>query len=418
MKPGYKQTEVGVIPVEWEVKHLGELGSVVRGGSPRPAGDSRYFNGDFIPWLTVASLTNISDEQLRVTETIGFLTEEGSKHSRTLVNETLIIANSGATLGVVKILGVTCCANDGIAAIINQRSGDKEFICHYINTRTKHLRDVVATGNGQPNLNTALIRDIPIPFPPLPEQRAIAEALSDVDALLASLDKLIVKKRGIKQAAMQQLLTGHTRLPGFKGEWVVIPFRQGYGQPSRHGVYKSAEFQGRGTRIVNMGEMFGFEFISDQEMNRVSLTGKEISTSGLCDGDLLFGRRSVVPSGAGKCSIVVHPPEPLIFESSIIRVRLNLEIANPLFYYYFFASPKGRLIMSSIVSGTNVKGIRGSELRDLEIPHPILIEQTAIAEVLSDMDAELAALEQRRDKTCALKQGMMQELLTGRTRLV
>ena len=84
LKPGYKQTEVGVIPKEWDVKKLGELGTVVRGGSPRPAGAPRYFNGNFIPWLTVASLTNIPANQLFVSDTSRKLTEEGAKHSRTL----------------------------------------------------------------------------------------------------------------------------------------------------------------------------------------------------------------------------------------------------------------------------------------------------------------------------------------------
>ena len=109
VKPGYKQTEVGVIPEEWEVKRLGDLGGVVRGGSPRPAGDPRYFNGDFIPWLTVAALTNISEHQLNVSQTVGCLTEEGSKLSRNLPEGTFIIANSGATLGVAKLLGDLLC---------------------------------------------------------------------------------------------------------------------------------------------------------------------------------------------------------------------------------------------------------------------------------------------------------------------
>src|SRR5438128_2684281 len=104
MKPGYKQTEVGLIPEDWDVKWLDDLGIVVRGGSPRPAGDPRYFNGDFIPWLTVAALTSIPEHQLTVGETVGFLTEAGSKLSRTLTEGTLIIANSGATLGVAKLL--------------------------------------------------------------------------------------------------------------------------------------------------------------------------------------------------------------------------------------------------------------------------------------------------------------------------
>jgi type I restriction enzyme S subunit len=146
LKRMYQQTKVGIIPEDWDVKRLGDLGSVVRGGSPRPAGDRRYFDGNFIPWLTVAALTNIPDYQLDVTETATCLTEEGSKHSRTLPAETLIIANSGATLGIAKLLKVTCCANDGIAAIIHQHLGDKRFVSFYINSKTKKLREVVATG--------------------------------------------------------------------------------------------------------------------------------------------------------------------------------------------------------------------------------------------------------------------------------
>ncbi|WP_157979449.1 hypothetical protein [Rhodoferax ferrireducens] len=145
-------------------------------------------------------------------------------------------------------------------------------------------------------------------------------------------------------------------------DWDHRPFGNLYAEPSRNGIYKTSEFHGRGTRIVNMGEMFGFEFISDQEMSRVQLTTRELAISGLLNGDLLFGRRSVVPSGAGKCSIVIAPTEIITFESSIIRVRMNSVVTYPLFYYYFFGSAAGRSIVGSIVSGTNVKGIRATEL--------------------------------------------------------
>lgn len=200
-------------------------------------------------------------------------------------------------------------------------------------------------------------------------------------------------------------------------EWEVNRFGDLYSEPSRNGIYKTAEFHGRGTRIVNMGEMFGFDFISDQAMNRVALTPREIEVSGLRAGDLLFGRRSVVPSGAGKCSIVLYSRESLIFESSIIRVRLDQSEADPLFHYYFFASPTGRSLMSVIISGTNVKGIRGSELRVLYIPHPPLPEQRAIAAALSDVDGLLGGLDRLIAKKRDLKQAAMQQLLTGQTRL-
>lgn len=199
--------------------------------------------------------------------------------------------------------------------------------------------------------------------------------------------------------------------------WRVDSFAVLYAEPSRNGLYKSAEYQGRGIRIVNMGEMFGIEFISDQEMSRIILNPKEIAIAGLSDGDLLFGRRSIVPAGAGKCSIVVHPSELLTFESSIIRVRLNQAKACPLFYYYFFASPAGRSLMNVIISGTNIKGIRGTELRELKVPRPALKEQRAIAAALSDVDALLGSLERLIVKKRDLKQATMQQLLTGQTRL-
>ncbi len=200
-------------------------------------------------------------------------------------------------------------------------------------------------------------------------------------------------------------------------DWDHITFGHLYAEPSRNGIYKTPEFQGHGTRIVNMGEMFGLEFISNQDMSRVRLTLRELSASKLQDGDLLFGRRSVVPAGAGKCSLVVSPSEPMTFESSIIRVRLDRMKILPRFYYYFFASSKGRSIVGIIVSGTNVKGIRASELRELKVPLPPLPEQRAIAEALSDADAFIESLEQLIAKKRHIKQGAMQELLTGKKRL-
>ena len=214
--------------------------------------------------------------------------------------------------------------------------------------------------------------------------------------------------------------------PGYKltevgvipDDWDVDAFGKLYAEPSRNGIYKSAEYQGRGIRIVNMGEMFGLDFISNQEMSRISLTPKEIATTGLRDGDLLFGRRSVVPAGAGKCSIVITPPEPVTFESSIIRVRLNKAEVDPLFHYYFFASSLGRTVMSNIISGTNIKGIRGTELRELKIPRPPLPEQRSLAQALSDVDALIAALDKLIAKKRHLKTATMQQLLTGKKRLL
>jgi len=200
-------------------------------------------------------------------------------------------------------------------------------------------------------------------------------------------------------------------------KWQEVSFEALYMVPSRNGVYKTDEYHGRGCRIVNMGEMFGLDFISNQEMKRVFLSQAELSANSLKDGDLLFGRRSIVEAGAGRCALVVKPLEALTFESSIIRVRLDTARANPLFYYYFFRSPAGRKGIRRIVSGTNVKGIRGSELKQLVVPLPSPQEQYIIATVLSDVDALSTSLETLIAKKCGVKTAAMQELLTGKRRL-
>jgi type I restriction enzyme, S subunit len=168
--------------------------------------------------------------------------------------------------------------------------------------------------------------------------------------------------------------------------WRLVPFEKLYLGPSRNGVYKSSEFHGRGTKIVNMGEMFGYDFIGNQEMKRIEMTDAEIDKSGLIDGDLLFGRRSLVESGAGKCSIVVDPTDSLTFESSIIRVRLNHEIANPMFYYYWFKSPIGRGGILAIVTGLNIKGIKGSNLKNVKVAHPDRDVQDSIVDICKNYD--------------------------------
>lgn len=177
--------------------------------------------------------------------------------------------------------------------------------------------------------------------------------------------------------------------------WQEAEFSKLHAEDSRNGVYKSKEFHGTGVRVVNMGELFGFDRIGDQPMNLLQLTDREMEKSSLLHGDLLFGRRSLVEEGAGKCSLVYKPTLPLTFESSIIRVRLNQESADPEFYYYYFKSPVGRSRVMAIVNGVTVKGIRGSELKRILVHKPPMEEQVKIRTVLSAYD-DLIAANQRR----------------------
>lgn len=168
--------------------------------------------------------------------------------------------------------------------------------------------------------------------------------------------------------------------------WSEFSFGELYAEPSRNGVYKPKDAHGQGTKIVNMGELFAYEFVGSQNMARLEMTERELVLSGLKEGDLLFGRRSLVEAGAGKCSIVTSLSEPTTFESSIIRVRLNQELCDPTFYYYWFKSRLGRGRIRSIVSGTNVKGIRSSDLRVLKVAYPGLLEQRRIVNIVKEYD--------------------------------
>jgi type I restriction enzyme S subunit len=159
-----------------------------------------------------------------------------------------------------------------------------------------------------------------------------------------------------------------------------------YAAPSRNGIYKSKEFHGSGCKIVNMGELFAYPFLGNQEMKRLQVKTSELERFGLADGDLLFARRSLVESGAGKCVLVVEHDEPLVFESSLIRVRLDRNRALPRYYYYYFSSPVGRARITPIITGAAQKGIRGTELAKVRVHSPPLSTQRRIAGILSAYD--------------------------------
>jgi type I restriction enzyme S subunit len=385
-----------MIPADWELMTANQIGTPVRGGSPRPAGDRRYFDGSYIPWLTVAALTNIPASQLIVSETASYLTEEGSMRSRTLQPGTLIIANSGATLGVAKLLAIKCCANDGIAALLNIKSKVNPcYLVHYINSRTDYLRNVVATGNGQPNLNTKLIGDFAIPLPPTEaEQDAIAEALSDADAHIESQEQLLTKKRHLKQGAIQELLNGKKRLPGFSGEWEV----------KRLDKIAHIKTGGRNNQDKIEDGQYPF-FVRSATVERIN------SYSHDCEAILIPGE-----GGIGSIFHYIHGRFD-VHQRVYAITQFSPDISGK-YVFFYIVKEFGAHAMANSVRAT-VDSLRLPTFQNFEIAMPPTeAEQTAIAETISDMDAEIVAQEAKLAKARDIKQGMMQELLTGRIRLV
>lgn len=208
---------LGELPEGWEVKKLGHLSVIVRGASPRPAGDPRYFDGDYIPWITVGEVTKDTNVFLESTESM--LTEEGASCSRTIASGILVITNSGATLGVPKILKFTGCANDGIVAFENMSEKvDIYFVYYFLTSITTNLRNRLKQGGGQPNLNTDLIKAISIPFPSKAEQTAIAAYLdretAKIDRLVEKVDAAIARLHEYRTALITAAVTGKIDVRG------------------------------------------------------------------------------------------------------------------------------------------------------------------------------------------------------------
>ena len=265
------------------------------------------------------------------------------------------------------------------------------------------------------------LRKIAFPRPHLIEQKAIAEALSDADALIESLDQLIAKKRQIKQGAMQELLTGKRRLPGFSGDWEdrsLFELAGGRKELFDDGDWiESEHITEDGIRLIQTGNIGVGSFIEKGEKKYISeesfgsLRCKEIK-----QGDLLICR---LAEPAGRACVLPELGESKTITSVDVTIfRPPLSVANRVFLANVFSTAYWFNEVSDRSGGTTHKRISRGSLGGIRVTIPQLDEQTAIATILSDMDTELAALESRLAKARQIKQGMMQELLTGRIRLL
>jgi type I restriction enzyme S subunit len=403
MKPGYKQTEVGVIPEEWEADNLGRFWSVT---------DCKHVTAQFVPQgFPLASIKEVQSRFVELTNakqtTAHFynLLIEGGRKPRSGD----MILSRNATVGEVAqvadwhppfAMGQDVC-------LLRKKSSEHstEFLQAVFQSPVilNQLADLMV-GSTFKRANVQQIRNFAVPMPPTPEQRAIATALSDVDALLAALDRLIAKKRDLKQAAMQQLLTGQNRLPGFHEEWEVkrlgeiCEIAMGRTPPRLNQA-----FWGRGYKWLS---------IADLQTKVVSDSKEEIT-------ELAASTMTIIPKGTLLMSFKLSLGRLCfagcdLFTNEAICSFNKLQ-ANAEFLYYVLGRTDFSLYGKQAVKGYT---LNKESLKLIEVMLPPLPEQTAIASVLTEMDGELAALEQRREKTRALKQAMMQELLTGRTRLV
>lgn len=411
LKSGYKQTEVGMIPEDWSTPCLGQLIYSVEYGSSaksRPSGKT-----------PVLRMGNLRDGSIDWRDLV--FTNDDAEIKKYLLSSGDVLFNRTNTIDLV---GKTAIYKGERPAIfagylirINENKAllDSRFLNYVLNAEfsKKYSLKVLSVAVGQANINGQKLKTYPVPLPPtLAEQQAIAEALSNADALIESLEEMLVKKRQIKQGAMRELLSGQRRLPGFSGGWEtkrldqLADIRSG-GTPSTH---HSEYWDGNvlwctPTDITGLN---GHKYLSD--------TNRKITTLGLrvSSAELIPERSIIMTSRAtiGECAINLLP----LCTNQGFKNFIPFDRVNTEFLYYLLSAQKQKFI--SLCGGSTFLEIGKSQLVVYEVQVPELKEQTEIASILSAIDAELTILGSKLQKARDLKQGLMQELLTGRIRLV
>ncbi len=392
LREGYKKTEIGVIPDEWDVKTIGQIGFFSKGKGIRK---DEAQSGD-IPCVRYGELYTLHGDYIKFFGS--FISREVSRTSKKLKSGDILFAGSGETKEEIGksaafLYDIEAYAG-GDVIILSPQYGDSLFYGFLFNsTLVNKQKANKGQGDAIVHIHASSLSDILIPLPPHPEQQAIAAVLSDVDGLISSLTKLINKRKNIKQGAMQELLTGMKRLEGFSGEWVQTTLDEvcemiTTGKLDANAMKREGQY-----RFYTCAKDYFLidEYAFDAEALLISGNGANVGYIHYYKGKFNAYQRTYVIIG---------------FTENILFIKLFLEkhLADRI---------------STEVNAGNTPYIKMDTLTDMIISLPATREeQTAIANILSDMDTEIEALEQKLNKYKTIKQGMMQELLTGRIRLV
>ena len=413
-----------VIPKEWEAQAISSFpATVVSGGTPSTF-VSKYWGGH-IPWMSSGEL-NLK----RVYAVEGRITLAGLMNSSTCkvppMSVLIGLAGQGKTRGTVAINYFELCTNQSIASIMpNPEVFDSEYLYQNLDSRYDELRELSTGDGGRGGLNLTIIKNLTVPLPPLPEQRAIAAALSETDAYIAALEKLIAKKRAVKQGAMQELLTGKRRLPGFSGEWVEKSIGELFDISGGFSASR-AQLSNKGYPYLHYGDIHGslktfVDVCDDITIPRLDIPLSRVSKASLLqDGDVVFVDASEDDEGASR-HIVIRNADDMPFISGLhtIVAKSKVNDLNNRFREFCFQTSAVKAQFKFYAAGTKVVGVSKTNIKDITLYFPTdKKEQTVIAEVLYDMDAEIDALTAKLNKAKHIKQGMMSELLSGRIRLV
>lgn len=414
---GWRKAEAGIFPDDWTSRSINELAAkhsnAIVGG---PFG-SDLVSKDYVPaGVPVIRGQNMSRHYV-AGDFVFVSTAKARRLQANLARPDDIVFTQRGTLGQVALVPLGpfdeyVVSQSQMKLTLRSDAASAEYVYQYFTSEAGQkqiLESAIQTG--VPHTNLGILRCYQVPLPPTKaEQEAIAEALSDADALIESLEQLIAKKRQIKQGSMQALLTGKQRLPGFCGKWKLK--RLGDLTEMRSGgtpLSSNPNFYGGDIPWVSIADMTqGGKLIISTSQNLTPIGLANSAAQMFPTGTVLYA----MYASLGECSIA---GVSLCSSQAILGIRTRPTLSSE-FLYYLLTSIK-HVVRTMGQQGTQSNLNKGI-VQDMEFLIPELVEQTAIATILTDMDTELAELETRLAKTRQLKQGMMQALLTGRIRLV
>ena len=412
---GFKQTEIGYMPLDWEVKTLGEC--LLKNPDYGINAAAIPYDDRFPTYLRITDISEtgkyLSTNKVSVNHILSnsYYLEEGD----------IVFARTGASVGKTYLYnkkdGRLVFAGFLIRIKANPEKIDYKYLIYL--TQTKSYWNWVVTNSvrsGQPGLNSNEYKSLQIPIPNLPEQTTIATALSDADALITSLEKLIEKKRTIKQGAMQQLLAPKVNwLTKKLGEIADDIKKWSFTGGPFGSNLKSSDYTETGIRIIQLQNIGDGLFHNESEVYTSKQKADELLSCNIYPGDIILSKMG---DPVARACIIPNFHDRYLMCSDGIRLAVNERKYNTYFVYTYINSPVFRLLAENNSTGSTRKRIGLTQLKNLELRKPELKEQKTIAETLYEMDSEIVCLEQKLDKYKLLKQGMMQELLTGKIRLV
>lgn len=418
LRPGYKQTEVGVIPEDWSAVSLGSLTTLMTNGFVGTATKHYAENENGVLYIQGY---NVEENSFNL-HGIKYVTEDFHKaHAKSCLRAGDLLTVQTGDVGLTTVVPDDLAGSNCHALIISRfdkKRTSPGFVSYYLNSsRGRSRLRLIETGTTMKHLNVGDMLEFLVPAPPTSaEQDAITKALSDTVALIESLEQLVAKKRHLKQATMQELLTGKKRLPGFSDNWSVS--RIGDVAQVKTGPFGStlheSDYVQTGTPIITVEHLGEFgvvhqnlPLVSDEDCKRLQAYSLEV-------GDIVFSRVGSVDRNA----LISESEDGWLFSGRLLRVRAERNIVFPPFLSYQFHTETFRNSVLAVAVGQTMASLNTKILSNLTVLLPSIAEQSAIADTLSDMDAELADLDTQLDKTRALKQGMMHKLLTGEIRLL